>query len=495
MRRGIQTLLDSLPRGKSQVRATVYALLFRQMPPELIAELFPSVNLPTVLRYRRLKSVEEFWKRAERTKKRRLNLKQKERQRVALEWIKHEVGRTLSGRTVDVFTTHLTETALYQKYRAVYRNEAVSQTTFSKLASQLRVHYKIGAYDTFSCEKCRDDKWQIEHWNKLAVELHAKGDEKGAAAAIDNANDYVAHLEHHFSMIRRLNHQYRSDLAQLDAETVFVVVDWTTYELSSRSSVPALVAVVLKKRDGMISRQYFDFLRPGVAGRKADFFSTAMQIIFQRVVADGDPAIRRIRAYADSGASDFRNNSCVWQLGLLKLAHPEVRWEFSFFAPYHGWSDADRHAGAVSRMTAAWYRNSATTNPGLVLTEASLPHLIMSKLENTTVVRFKPDNVVPHYEVELSVVYFKNYFLFEALSGVSENGEVSVAMSAYPSDQLCYVGKIRASIRAKRARNRATSPKTTSLAKASKPRATTGTEKRPAAPKKKVKSGAKKKTT
>lgn len=292
-------------------------------------------------------------------------------------WLREECGTTQSGRTLVVKRTPLTRTGLHQEYCSRTGN-AIGWTLFMRACVLERVHFRVGPVDAFTCVLCRQWESDIEKLN----EEDSPRAEKERSRLLRLQADHVA-------LLSKQRDAYLKDLERVRESGKFVVItlDFSSITLMGRDYVSDLGVVVCKRgSSGDISRSYHDLIGLQASGRRRDVvFYLFRFLLDQGVLKTGYTYC----VWTDSGSSDFHNAGALFGFAFAAHLLQEkgiVLESFNFFGARHGWNDADRHFGAISRTIDHWLAYDAPNDLSLHLDVEQLMRLLRdeNRIKNTT---------------------------------------------------------------------------------------------------------------
>lgn len=313
-----------------------------------------------------------------------LNLKQKpdvKRARTAgleeraRDWIVDTCGKTESGRTADVRKTPRSATTLWQKYREEHPG-GLSYLPFLALCKEESVHFGVGKVDAMTCVQCRE-------WSSRIVELEGETEKESVA---ERAKLERLLRDHETSIFKqRQAHWADQDRVRRDPTFGMLTLDFSSYETMDRGKVRVLdVVITHQSEDGAsLERYYVDFLALPCSKRRRDCVQWVL-VELQRMglLTKGEYVV-----WSDAGTSDFHNAPAIFAFNEIAKLFKKKKWAtlsaMCFFASRHGWSDCDRHFGAVKRKIQAWYATEAPEDKALMLDFAQILKFLQ-EMHNTT---------------------------------------------------------------------------------------------------------------
>lgn len=290
----------------------------------------------------------------------------------ARQWIVDTCGKTQSGRVAEVRKTPRSVSTLWRAYREA-RSSGVSYTVFERLCHEEHVHFGVGKVDSMTCVQCRQ-------WNAALQDLEDGDDEEERDGLLNLIRD-------HERSISKQREAHWSDLDRVLSDDSFgiITVDFSTFETMDRGGVKVLCAVLThKSEDGAhLERTYIDFLDLQCSKRRRDTVPWLLVDLKQR----GLLTAKKYVMWSDAGTSDFHNAPAVFAFNEIanqfrRMGGPILA-SMNYFASRHGWSDCDRHFGAVKRKVNAWYANVAPQDISQMLDFHQLTKFLQ-ELRNTT---------------------------------------------------------------------------------------------------------------
>lgn len=372
----VRRLFNYLPTRSALKHPLMYEMC-RGVRPRVVSEHLGKERYPveTVRKYIREKPDMRVLLVSEKpTKRDRASQAVEEARR----WLVDECGTTKSGRTLVVKRTPLSRTALWERYRSLHIG-GLSFRPFMRACVKERVHFHVGAVDAMSCVVCRSYEAQLAELDGS----EAPFDERRRIAILKKQ-------EVHLTNLREQREAYWRHLREVENDTSLglVTLDFASLVQMDRGHVHDLGCVIATRDEHGkgVHREYVDFLRLPIQGRRRD----AVFWVFLELYKRGFLQKRRYKVWSDFGTSDFHSAPAMYAFAqvaaFLEQSQPPVVLEsFNFFGARHGWSDADRHFGAISRVITHWFATDATADVTLFLDVNQLMKLMREKISNVHV--------------------------------------------------------------------------------------------------------------
>lgn len=293
----------------------------------------------------------------------------------AREWIVATCGKTQSGRAAEVRKTPRSVSRLWRTYREKHVN-GVSYTVFERLCHEEHVHFGVGKVDSMTCVQCRA-------WNARLQEL----EDCDGADEVAERDELMKLIRDHERSISKQREAHWADLDRVLSDDSFgiITVDFSKFETMDRGGVRVLCAVLTHRCEDGTSheRTYIDFLDLQCSKRRRDTVAWLLIELKQKGLLQAKEYVM----WSDAGTSDFHNAPAVFAFNEIANhfrdnGGPNLA-SMNFFASRHGWSDCDRHFGAVKRKVNAWYANEAPEDIAQMLDFHQLTKFLQ-EMRNTT---------------------------------------------------------------------------------------------------------------
>lgn len=374
---GAVCLIQGLADKCALKHSLVYALFHHEdISPRAVCEALPQMNSNTVKTYLTSPGNASLLllthnPRALDEKRSRIEHSAEE----ARQWIVDTCEKTQSGRAAEVRKTPRSVSRLWRTYRETHDN-GVSYTVFERLCHEEHVHFGVGKVDSMTCVQCRA-------WNARVQEL----EDCDGADEVAERGELMKLIRDHERSISQQREAHWADLDRVLSDNSFgiITVDFSKFETMDRGGVRVLCAVLTHKSEDGTShvRTYIDFLDLQCSKRRRDTVAWLLIELKQRGLLKAMEYVM----WSDAGTSDFHNAPAIFAFNEIanhfrRNDGPNLA-SMNFFASRHGWSDCDRHFGAVKRKVNAWYANEAPEDISQMLDFHQLTKFLQ-EMRNTT---------------------------------------------------------------------------------------------------------------